>query len=203
METGKTRIRCSVARESFSCLNRRIFYLPAGEKAVLAGMAEPLKDPRLIETCIRNYNAERMHLTATASATRTNLERKHHRLESERQRAIDTVIKGVIGEEDARIRIAELKAQVLQTELDLASLDEVPTIIALHPVTRGRYIETVDRLALVLTDHAEAEDDRGALVTEFRALVHTVTRHPKAPREGFQVEVNGKLAALIGGDAFP
>jgi hypothetical protein len=30
-----------------------------------------------------------------------------------------------------------------------------------------------------------------------------VTIHPSGPREGFQVEVKGKLAALIGGDAFP
>lgn len=31
----------------------------------------------------------------------------------------------------------------------------------------------------------------------------TATIHPSGPREGFQVEVKGKFAALIGGDAFP
>ncbi len=36
-----------------------------------------------------------------------------------------------------------------------------------------------------------------------RLLVHSVTVHPNGPREGFQVEVKGNLAALIGGDAFP
>jgi hypothetical protein len=61
----------------------------------------------------------------------------------------------------------------------------------------------VDRLAAVLADHAQAADDRGLLVPEFRALVHSVTIHPKAEREGFQLEVKGKLAALIGGTAFP
>jgi site-specific DNA recombinase len=30
-----------------------------------------------------------------------------------------------------------------------------------------------------------------------------VTLYPKAPRDGFQVEMKGKLAALIGGEAFP
>src|SRR5258707_1238561 len=55
----------------------------------------------------------------------------------------------------------------------------------------------------VLLEHAEAEDDRGPLVKSFRALVHSVTIHPNGPREGFQVEVKGKLAALIGGEAFP
>jgi hypothetical protein len=57
--------------------------------------------------------------------------------------------------------------------------------------------------AASLAEHAEAEDDRGSLVKSFRALVQSVTVHPNGPREGFQVEVKGKLAALIGGDAFP
>jgi hypothetical protein len=30
-----------------------------------------------------------------------------------------------------------------------------------------------------------------------------MTVHPNGPREGLRVEVTGKLAALIGGDAFP
>jgi site-specific DNA recombinase len=202
-KTGKTRIRCSAVRESGSCSNRRIFYLPDVEKAVLEGMAEELKDPRLIETYVRTYNEERKRLAATANATRARIEKRRDRLESERQRAIDMAIKGVIGEEDARTRIAELKAQVLQAEVELASLDEAPRNIALHPSSLNRYVETVDRLAAVLADHANAEDDRGSLISDFRALVHSVTIHPKAPREGFQIEVKGKLAALIGGEAFP
>src|SRR5712672_3238382 len=48
-KTGKTRIRCSAVRESGSCSNRRIVYLCDVERAVLNGMREELKDPRLIE----------------------------------------------------------------------------------------------------------------------------------------------------------
>jgi len=113
------------------------------------------------------------------------------------------VVKGVIEEDDARQRIADLKAQRLQIEAELASLEEAPKFIALHPATLDRYAETVDALAASLGDHAEAEDDRGPLVRSFRALVHSVTIHPNGPREGFQIEVKGKLAALIGGDPFP
>ena len=113
------------------------------------------------------------------------------------------VVKGVIEEEDARQRIAELKAQRLQVEAEIATLEEAPKIITLHPATLDRYVETVDALAASLAEHAEAEDDRGSLVKSFRALVQSVTVHTNGPREGFQVEVKGKLAALIGGDAFP
>jgi site-specific DNA recombinase len=54
-----------------------------------------------------------------------------------------------------------------------------------------------------LADHAAVEDDRGSLTSSFRALVHSVTIHPHAPGEGFEIEVKGKLAALIGKPVFP
>ena len=202
-KTGKTRIRCSAVRESGSCSNRRILYLWDVEEAVLRGMTEELKDTRLIETYVRTYNEERKRLAATALSRRTRIERKHDRLEAERQRAIDLLIKGVLREEEGRARLDELKTQVEEAERELSSLEEAPQIIALHPATIESYIATVDRLAGVLSEHATAEDDRGSLVANFRALVHSVTVHPKAPREGFQVEVKGKLASLIGGKAFP
>ncbi len=202
-KTGKTRIRCSAVRESGNCANRRIVYLRDVEQAVLDGMREELKDPRLIETYARKYNEERQRLAASATATRARLEAKRDRIEGERQRNIDLVVKGVIGEDDARERIASLKAQRLEVETEIASLEEAPKIISLHPATLDRYAETVESLAASLAAHAEAQDDRGPLLRTFRDLVHSVTVHPKGPREGFQVEVKGRLAALIGRDTFP
>jgi len=58
-------------------------------------------------------------------------------------------------------------------------------------------------LAEAVAEHAGAEDDRGTLVDDFRALVHSVTIHPKGLREGFEIEVKGKQAALVGGTVFP
>ena len=76
-------------------------------------------------------------------------------------------------------------------------------MIALHPAALERYLTTVDRLAAVLADHAAAKDDRGPIVKIFRDLVHSVVVHPKGAYKGFDVEVKGRLAALIGGEAFP
>jgi site-specific DNA recombinase len=101
-KTGTMRIRCSAVRESGSCSNRRIVYLRDVERAVLNGMQEELKDPRLIEAYARNYNEERQRLAASSTSTRTKLEGKRDRIESERQRNIDLVVKQVIGGDDAR-----------------------------------------------------------------------------------------------------
>jgi site-specific DNA recombinase len=141
-------------------------------------MSEELKDPRLIEAYARNYNEERQRLAANSTSTRARLEAKRTRIKSERQRNIDLVVKQVIGDDDARDRIAELKAQRLQIEAELAALEEAPSIVTLHPGALDQYVETVDALAVSLADHSAAEDDRGALVASFRALVHSVTIHP-------------------------
>jgi hypothetical protein len=66
-----------------------------------------------------------------------------------------------------------------------------------------RDIETVNTLADAMAGHAGAEDDRGSLIADFRALVHSVIVHPRGPWEGFEIEVKGKLAALVGGELFP
>ena len=56
--------------------------------------------------------------------------------------------KQIIGEDDARDRIAELKLQRLQIESELAALEDARSIITLHPAaTPDRYTETVDALA--------------------------------------------------------
>jgi len=72
-KTGKTRIRCSAVRESWICSNRRIIYLRDVERAVLNGMLEELKDPRLIEAYARNDNEERQRLATEATFTRAKL----------------------------------------------------------------------------------------------------------------------------------
>jgi hypothetical protein len=89
------------------------------------------------------------------------------------------------------IRYCELHAERLQVEAELAALQQAPVPIALHPATLGRYVKTVSTLAEAMADHASAEDDRGPLVTDFRALVHSVVIQPKGPRQGFEIEVLG------------
>jgi len=82
-----------------------------------------------------------------------------------------------IEEEDAGQRIADLKALRLQVEAAIATLEEAPKIITLHPATLDRYVETVDALG---HESCRARRGRGrpwTLVKAFRALVHSVTVH--------------------------
>ena len=40
-------------------------------------------------------------------------------------------------------------------------------------------------------------------MADFRVLVQSVTVHGRGHHQGFEIEVKGRLAALIGGNAFP
>ncbi|WFU20797.1 hypothetical protein [Bradyrhizobium sp. CB3481] len=140
-----------------------------------------VEGPTGIETYVRNYNGERVRLAGNASSERLRLEAKRDRIEGERQRYIDLVIRYVISEEDAKQRIAELKQERLRLEAELAALEEAPIPISLHPATLDCYIETVNALADTIARHASAGDDRGPLVADFRSLVHSVIIHPKGP----------------------
>jgi site-specific DNA recombinase len=91
----------------------------------------------------------------------------------------------------------------LRVEAELAALEESPVPIARHPATLDRYIKTVNALTDTMAGHAGAEDERGSLVEDFRALVQSVMVQPKGPWQGYEVEVKGKLAAMVGGGVFP
>jgi len=42
-----------------------------------------------------------------------------------------------------------------------------------------------------MADHSGADDDRGSLSDDFRALVHSITLYPKGPWEGFRARGEG------------
>ena len=200
---GFPRIRCTRAAESGDCKQGNSVRLDRIEAAVLAGMRVHLKDPRLIEAYVRSYNAERQKAAASANHTRTKLETQLARLAAERERVVDLVIKGVLEEEDGGKRLKALAEERQRLEAELASLAEAPKVITLHPATVQRYLQTVESLAATLSRHAASPDTKGKVVSDLRELVHSITVHHKGAHQGVEVEVTGRLAALIGGSVFP
>ena len=165
-------------------------------------MREQLKAPDLIEAYIRKYNQELRDLSAQANAIRTALKSKRDRVEGERQRTIDLVIRSVISEEDAKRRISELTTALCQIEEQLSGLDEPPSTVALHPATLQRYIETVDGLSKALADHAAAADDRGPLIQTFGVLFTVSRCTPSGHARASRSRSRASLPPLLAGPHF-
>ena len=139
---------------------------------------------------------------ATASTARAGLESKLASLTAERRRMVDLIVKGVVDEEDGRKRLAAMKVRRHELEVEIASVGEAPNAITLHPATIERYLAAVDRLAANLANHAVDPGTKSTLVADLRTLIHSVTVHAQRDRP-LEVEVKGRLAALIGGTPFP
>jgi site-specific DNA recombinase len=203
-KTGKIRVRCSAVRENGACTNRRILYLPAIEQAVVGGMQEHLRDPRLIEVYVRRYNEQRHRLAVQAARDRGKLERQLDELEREYDRVFAAYRKGFITEAEAEAQLPTLRAERERVASELATAGEEPRAIALHPSLITGYLRQVDDLAATLSDHLRDDSEAGDRLTHaFRSLVHSVTVYPFPVREGFDVEVKGRLAELVGKPMFP
>ena len=204
--TGKTRVRCSAVRENGSCTNRRIIYLPGIEAAVVDGMRDQLRDPRLIELYVSRYNETRRKLAATAGRDRAKLETALARAAREHERVLQGYIKGFVSEADAEAQLPALRRERDRLAAEQATADQPPNVIALHPGLITGYLRQVEDLAGQLAEHAQAQPESDAsrrLLQSFRALVQSVTVYPFPARQGFEVEVKGRLAELIGPEAFP
>ena len=198
---GRVRIICSRAKESRSCTNGRSFYLDRIEAAVVGGIREQLVDQEGIRYYVKVYNEERQRLAADLINNRASLERALARAEGELQRTIDLAIKGIIGEQDAAARLPALRAERDRVAADLASAEQPPNIVSLHPTILTKYQEQVE--ALAATINAGSETGSAASKTALRDLIETVTIQPIAGTREVDVVVKGHLAALIGGNAFP
>ncbi|WP_246220337.1 recombinase family protein [Parvibaculum indicum] len=202
-KTGKARVRCSAVRESGACSNRRILYLRDVEAAVLDGMRAQLRDPRLIEIYVRKYNEERRRLASGRAQRRMKMEVRLGEIAREIDRLVTAIAKGEMPGAVAGPMTAKLDAEKQELEEQLGGMEAAPKVVSIHPATIDQYLATVDRLAETLTDHATAKEDRGPLIADMRSLIHTVTVHPDGPKGPFDVEVKGKLAALMEAPVFP
>jgi hypothetical protein len=203
---GKIRVRCSAVAESGSCDNRRAIYLPHIEAAVVNGMAEQLRDPRLIQLYVTRYNETRRKLAKEASRDRGRIERQLSAAVREYDRVFTGYVKGFVSEAEAEGQLPALRLEKERLAVELATADAAPNVVALHRGLIADYLRQVEDLAGQLAEHARAAADSDAgrmLVQSFRALVESVTVHPFPARQGFEVEVKGRLAELIGPEAFP
>jgi hypothetical protein len=75
-----------------------------------------------------------------------------------------------------KLRIAQLNKERLRVEAELAALEEAPVLIALHPTTVDRYINTVDALAETIAGNAGA--DSGGSATVFPTPTKPAISHP-------------------------
>lgn len=198
---GVVRLQCSRMKESGKCDNRSSYDLTLIETAMFNGLRGHLENPAAIAAFAEEYNAERKRLAADLTSRRNSIERRLAQARREIDRMVEAVAKGTLEDSEVAARMPALRAERNRLEAELADAETPPNVVTLHPATVQRYREQVENLARVLNNHMVEGDKEPA--EAFRALVASVIVNRKADNGGFDIEIKGKLAALLGADVFP
>ena len=168
------------------------------ERAVLNGLTAELRHPEVIAEYVRTYHEERKRCAAQVDAKRNRLERQLRELNREIDRLVDAIAKGhadpaVLG---PRSTALHKEQECIVSELQTAE------VVTLHPAVLARYEEQLTRLQEALAGGILAGDSECA--EAMRGLVETVTVFRDPPRPGgVEVEIAGRLSALLGEKAYP
>jgi site-specific DNA recombinase len=198
---GRQRIQCTQMKEAGTCEHRRAYDLDSIERIVFDGLKANLTTPGLIAAYVETYNEERKRLAAGLIANRSRIEKRLARVKREFDRMFQSYVKGFSEEAEVREPLAELRAERKQLEADLASAEKPPESIALHPTALARYRQQVEDLQKVLS--SDSPTDNQEAIIALRELVASIIVQPTPPGAPIQVEVRGRLAALIGHEVFP
>jgi site-specific DNA recombinase len=200
--SGRIRIRCSAATESGTCPDPKTFYLETVEKAVLSGLSAELRHPEVIAEYVKTYHEERKRLAAESDAKRSRLERRLGEIRREIDRLVDGIAKGVGDPKDLGARMNVLSAERKTLNSEFESEPPPVNVLALHPAVLARYAEQLAKLQDALAKGINAGDSDGA--EAMRDLVETVTVFRETSRPGgVEVEIAGRLTALLGAPAYP
>lgn len=200
-KSGRTRIRCSAARESGTCPDPKTCYLDIVEAVVISALMAELREPRKVTLFIEAYVAERKRLVATSERRRSTLTRQI----AEKQRQIDRIVvgiaEGLLTPDDVGDRVHVLRAARQQFERELEIVPKEANVIALHPHALAQYEAKLGRLREELQDGIDNGNSEGA--NAIRELVDSVTVFPSRDRHGaVSVNIRGRLNALVGAQGF-
>jgi site-specific DNA recombinase len=183
---------CSSNRERGVCSNGKIIAAATVERRVVDGIRTKLLAPeamaKAVETQRKAAQAERKAIISQ----RLPLERELAEIERKLARAKDMFLNGLMEMGELEPLVADLRARKKIVETKLAAVDE-PAEISMHPSAAQAYALLAGRLHAAL-NWEDGEEVR----TELRTLIERVDFHPVAGLGKFDLEVHGKLKALLG-----
>ncbi len=190
---GAGKLGCITARREGTCANRCTIAAEMLERKVVHGIEADLLDPERIRQAWHTYRAERERLDKEErKANARNLKRLE-----DLDRQITRMVEAVASAGDAIPELVE-KLQALKAEQ--AGLQETlgdataARVIMLHPRFAEAYQESVKQITTLLAgDDQESAEARLAM----RALVDRVICTPRPEGRGMDIELEGRLAAML------
>lgn len=190
---GADKWGCANSRRAGTCDNHRKIDTAPLERRVLAGLRQELLSPERVSLAVRTYHQERQRLDREAAST---AQRNRSRIEAltkqiDRLVAAITAGAGDVPEIVQALQTARAERDTLQAQLAEGTAAQV---ITLHPAIAEAYRSAIETIMDTLQGSDEdARDARNAI----RALVEKVVLNPRANSRGLDVEIHGRLGAML------
>lgn len=184
------RYACSSHRERGTCTNTRTIAAATVEARVLEGVKLHLLEPQAVERAVRSFQQSARNEQRTVGTQRSRLTSELAETERRIGRLVSQMEEGA-PYSAIRTRMEELTARKAALEAELSSLGN-ERVYQIHPRAAEHYRVLVEGLAMALEgeDAAEARE-------AFRGLLDKVVFRPLEGRGRFDLEVHGRLAALL------
>lgn len=164
---------------------------------VLSGLKERLLDPEAVSLCVRLYHEENARRNREDARDRHKLERKLTDINGRIERLVEAIAAGAGEFPEVHEKLIEARIERDRLVEELAST-EAERIIALHPTVASDYRAAVEGLDRTLADE-DSPEIREDAVPRIRGLVHSIAVAPAQRGRGVEIEIEGRLNAMIVG----
>ena len=161
---SKDSFGCSAARNKGRavCTNKTLIKQADLEARVLEALAHHLMDPEAVTAFCEAYTAERNRLAASATNTRSDLERKLAQVKRDHAKLVDAIIAGVPADQ-VKDKMISLDEQRVRLETKLEATQASPAPLRFHPTMAETYRDRVGVLIEGLGREDGLEETREAL----------------------------------------
>ncbi|WP_236696913.1 recombinase family protein [Sphingomonas sp. Leaf257] len=183
---------CKTNRAEASCTNTATISTKRFEERVLAGLKTKMLDPDIVAIFVKEYHEEYARRAAETRRDTSRLQRTIDDADRKIARLVEAIAAG--GGEFAEVKDALAKARMDRDAArdSLAEVEALP-VVALHPSVAADYRREVEQLHKLLKD-PEAKE---ATVPALRALIDRVVLTPAPVGRGVEIEIEGRLAAIL------
>ncbi|MDO6415933.1 recombinase family protein [Sphingomonas sp. BIUV-7] len=184
---------CRNNRNGGTCTNNRMINSRLYQERVLADLQAGMLAPDVVAAYVREYHRDFARRSASLAKDRARLDRKLAEVQRRLDRLIEAFTSGFRELPEIRDALATARTEKEALGRELASLEALPTVLALHPRLEEEYRRQIADLQTALA-MPEAADEA---VPRLRAMIARIIVRPSEERRGVEIEVVRQIDEVL------
>ncbi|MBS0233452.1 MAG: recombinase family protein [Proteobacteria bacterium] len=189
---GRVRLRCARMYEAGACDNRTAYDMRIIEKLVFDALRPKFSTPAMMADFVSGYNERLRRRSADSTSRRAKTERGLAEARASIERWQKLYVAGHATDAEMAAHVPKLREQVACLEAELATIEQPPAFIDVHPQAIAAYKAMLDNLPALL-----ARDSNGEPSKKLRDLIGTIIVKPSDDEFPMRLEIRGNLAVLV------